>query len=464
MTNWIPDRDSLRQPLHLSLAASISAAIEDGRLKAGQRLPTHRKLAEQLNLSVNTVSKAYDTVKRQNLIEGQIGRGSYVTDTKKPERQPYILEPEQKNMFDLSISRPAYSKLHVDRMQKLLSELPGDLNSQMFLSCRPNIGFETHRIAGTKWLSLCGLNTQPDNIILTNGVTHGMSAALSALTRPGDIVLSDSITHHLLVSACAYLGLQLVGLDIDEYGVVPDALEKACVELKPKALYLLPSLAGPNIYMMPESRRRQIADIVKKYELHLVENDACGPVAKDRPQPVSEIIPELSIYLTTFTKCTVSGLRAGYLVAPERLFPALTGRLIVFGWMATPLMCEIATRWVLDGTAEELTLWQRSNLRTRYDIARTELAEFDWHGHPSGLHLWLKLPGEWDSASFVAHARQLNIAVSPETPFMAPKSIPQNAIRISVASIRDVDRFQQALRMIAGLLKQQREPLPQLVY
>ncbi|MFT7593895.1 MAG: DNA-binding transcriptional MocR family regulator [Paracoccaceae bacterium] len=464
MTNWIPDRKSLRQPLHLSLAASVSAAIEDGRLKAGQRLPTHRSLAVQLNLSVNTVSKAYDALKRQNLIDGQIGRGSFVTDQKKLEHQPYNLESEPKNLLDLSISRPAYSRLHVDRMQNLLMKLPRDLNSQMFLSCRPNIGFESHRLAGTKWLSLCGLITRPENIIMTNGVTHGMTAALSALTRPGDIVLCDTITHHLLVSACAYLGLQLVGLEIDEFGIVPDALEKACSELRPKVLYLLPSLTNPNVHMMPEDRRRQLADVARKYKLFIVENDAFGPVAEDRPPPVSAIVPELSIYLTTFTKCTMSGLRAGYLVAPEFLFPALTGRLIVFGWMATPLMCEIATRWVLDGTAEELALWQRKKLRDRYEIARTELAGFDWRGHPSALHLWLKLPSEWDSASLVAHARQLNIAVSPETPFLAPQSNPQNAVRISVASIQDPERFRQALRMVAGLLNQRREPLPQLVY
>ncbi len=59
--------------------------------------------------------------------------------------------------------------------------------------------------------------------------------------------------------------------------------------------------------------------------------------------PVAVLAPERSIYLTTFTKCTVSGLRAGYMVAPEHLLPALTGRIVVFGWMATPLMCEPAT-------------------------------------------------------------------------------------------------------------------------
>lgn len=464
MTNWIPDRDSLHPPMHISLANAFCAAIEDGRLAAGYRLPTHRALAHQIGLSVNTISKAYDILKRQNLIEGQVGRGSYVVDRAKHERQPYKLEAEPEGLFDLSISRPAFSEIHAERMLDLLVKLPGDLNSQMFLSCRPNIGFEEHRVAGVKWLSLCGLETRPSNVIMTNGVTHGMSAALSALTRPGDTILSDKVTHHLLVSASTYFGLNHVGLDGDAYGITPDAFERACVEGNPKVLFLLPSLANPDVCMVPEERRRQLAAIAEKHDVYIIENDAFGPVAEDRPPPVAAIAPDHSIYLTTFTKCTVSGLRTGYLVAPDHLLPAMTARLIVFGWMATPLIGEIASRWVMDGTAVELALWQRARLRERYDIACRELAGLEWRGHPSALHLWLKLPGDWDSPNFVAHARQFNIAVSPEMPFLAPKTAAQGAVRISVASIQDSDRFRRALRLVAGLLKTQREPLPQLVY
>ncbi len=463
MTKWMPDRNSLARPVHISLASSISAAIDDGKLKAGHRLPTHRDLANQIGLSVNTVSKAYDILKRQNRIDGQVGRGSYVVDRSRAERQPYKLEAEPEK-FDLSISRPVYSSIHVERMEQTLGDLPADLNAQMYLSCRPNVGFEAHRVAGTRWLSLCGLETSADNVIMTNGVTHGMSAALSAVTRPGDIVLSDDVTHHLLVSTCAYFGLTHVGLECDEFGITPEALEKACVDMAPKVLYLIPSLANPRVYMMPEDRRRQVVEVARRHGLYIIENDAFGPVAENRPRPISALAPEQSIYLTTFTKCTVSGLRAGYLVAPGNLLPALTGRLIVFGWMATPLICEIASRWVEDGTAEELSLWQRQKLKSRYDIVCDELAGFDWCGHPAALHLWLNLPEGWDSASFVAHARQLNIAVSPETPFLAPRSQPQNAVRLAIGSIQDVNRFQQALRMLAGLLKQKQEPLPQLIY
>lgn len=439
----------------------MADAIKDNRLSPGEKLPTHRRLADDLGLSVNTVSKAFDILRRQNLIDGQVGRGSFVIDAGKSNDQPFKLESEPETLFDMSISRPLFSRLHVDAMQATLKQLHDNLDPGLYLSTRPNAGHDRHRKIGATWLSHCGLETDAASVLMTNGVTHGMSAAMSAILRPGDVILSDRITHHLLVSSAAYFGYRHIGLETDDHGILPDALERACVEKSPRALYLLPSLANPNVHMMPEDRRREIAGIARKHGLHIIENDAFGPVAPDRKPPVSAFAPELSVYLTTFTKCTVSGLRAGYAVVPQHLMPTMTARLIVFGWMATPLICELASRWVEDGTAMALAAWQRTEISKRFEIARQELAGFSWRGHPAGLHLWLQLPSGWDSNSFVAHARELNVAVSPESPFLSPKAEPTNAVRVSMGSIREPERFRQALRLLAGLLQRPREPLPQ---
>nr|WP_245813935.1 PLP-dependent aminotransferase family protein [Boseongicola aestuarii] len=451
----------MSSPIHLSLASIIASAIEAGSLSPGQKLPPHRKLADDLGLSVNTVSKAYDILRRQTLIDGQIGRGSYVIDTAKSGEQPFKLESEPRNLLDMSISRPLFNRLHIDAMHSTLKAMQHELDPVLYLSTRPNAGHKTHRKTGVKWLSHCGLQTRAESVLMTNGVSHGLSTAMSAILRPGDIVLSDMITHHLLISTVAYFGYRHIGVEADEYGILPDVLERICSECSPKALYLLPSLANPNVHMMPEGRRRQIAGIARRHGLHIIENDPFGPVAVSRPPPISSFAPELSVYLTTFTKCTVSGLRAGYAVAPDHLLPAMTARLIVFGWMATPLICELASRWVEDGTAMALAEWQRGEIGNRYQIAKQELAGFQWRGHPSGLHIWLQLPPGWDSNSFVAHARELNVAVSPESPFLSPKAAPTNAVRISLGSIRETDRFRQALRLLTGLILRPREPLPQ---
>ncbi|MCG7624586.1 MocR-like ectoine utilization transcription factor EhuR [Epibacterium sp. Ofav1-8] len=464
MTIWYPDPATLTPPLHASLAKMIAKAISDGRLPKGTQLPTHRKMAEELGLSVHTISKAYDSLRRQKLIDGQVGRGSYVLDPDEHDGQPFQLSSEKGQGFDLSILRPVFSQQHADRFQQALRDLPEGLDPSYYLSCRPNVGHDAHRAAGVKWLQGCGLETSAERIIMTNGVSHGMSAALSALTRPGDTVVSSQITHHLLVSGCSYLGLNLAGLEVDAEGILPDALERYCREKSAKVLFLLPSLASPTAEMMPEQRRRDLVDVARRHDLHIIENDAFGPVVADRQVPVAMLAPERTIYLTTFSKCTVSGLRAGYMAAPEHLAPALTGRIVVFGWMATPLMCELATRWVLDGTAAELAQWQQRTLMERFEIAARELQGWQWRGTPSAPHLWLPLTEGWTTGTFISYARQLQVAVAPDAPFLAPKTPPQNAVRLSLGSIQDPERFQQAMGLIAGMLKRPPEGVMQLAY
>lgn len=112
MTIWYPDPDSLSSPLHASLAQALAKAISDGRLAQGAQLPTHRRMAEQLGLSVHTVSKAYDSLRRQRLIDGQVGRGSFVTGPDAAGGQPYRLESETGGGYDLSISRPVFAQMH----------------------------------------------------------------------------------------------------------------------------------------------------------------------------------------------------------------------------------------------------------------------------------------------------------------------------------------------------------------
>ena len=117
MTNWIPDPAALARPAYLSLAEQFARAIERGALPAGARLVPHRKLADALGLSVQTVSRAYDELIRRGLITGEVGRGSFVLGPGAEARQPYL--PERPGeVIDLSILKPVVEAMHLDRLRE----------------------------------------------------------------------------------------------------------------------------------------------------------------------------------------------------------------------------------------------------------------------------------------------------------------------------------------------------------
>ncbi len=158
------------------------------------------------------------------------------------------------------------------------------------------------------------------------------------------------------------------------------------------------------------------------------------------------------------------GLRAGYMVAPMHLQPGLLARLLVFSWTATPMICEIATRWVRDGTVAELAAWQRDALAGRHRILRDELAGFDLQGHPGGLHYWLRVPDGWSTEGLVGRARQVGVSIAPCTPFLTQNAPACEAVRISVGGIQDTEDFTQALRLLRGVLKTPSDPMPEVEF
>jgi DNA-binding transcriptional MocR family regulator len=456
MTIWQPDPTLLRRPFYLSLAEQIARAIGTGQLASGARLPTHRDLAHRLGVSVQTVSRAYDALIRRGLLAGEVGRGSFVRRLPGEPSLPYL--PERlKEVIDLSILKPVCEERHLRHMKEGLTKLAENLPPAVALSFRPNPTYERHRVVGAGWLRQCGLETMPGNIILTNGATAGMTIALMCAAPSGATVLTEEVGHHTLGALAAYLGFRLRGVAIDAEGVRPDALEAACREGDARALFVMPNPINAMATLMGAARRRQIAEVARRHGLIIVENDPMGPLIEQRPPPLAALAPERTLYVTSFTKSVMPGLRAGYLAVPDRLVPAASNRHLVTNWMATALIAELATRWVEDGLAGELVQWQRQALRRRQQIAARLLDGLPYNAHPEGLHVWLPLPDGRTEQAIVSQVRLHGVAIAPGSAFTIGETPQPAAVRISVGSTTE-EELRTGLGIVLSLLLSDPEP------
>lgn len=457
MTLWHPDPNSLKRPAYLSLAEQMGKAIQDGRLEGGYRLPTHRKLAEDLGLSVQTVSRAYEELIRRGLISGEVGRGSFVQTQRREPDPPYL--PERLGeLIDLSILKPACEPMHLEKMREALAWLSENLPSSSALSFRPNVVFPRHRAIAAEWLKRCGLDVAPQNISLTNGATAGMTVALMSVAPPGSIVATEAIGHHTLVPLASYLGFTLLGLPIDEDGILPESLDAACTGQAIRAVFVQPSVINPTASLMSLARRQAIADVAREHDIAIIENDVLGPLVENRAPPVAALAPERTLYVTSFSKIVVPGLRIGYLAAPDRYVAAVANRHLVSNWMATPMVAEIASHWVADGTAMELVAWQRAALERRHEIAAQVLGGLAYRSHPQSLHVWMPLTGGRTEDGFVAQARLQGVAIAPGSSFRTSDAVWQPAARISLGSTTE-EELRTGLGIISRLLQGEPEHL-----
>ncbi|MCA1444674.1 PLP-dependent aminotransferase family protein [Ensifer sp. IC4062] len=456
MTMWTPSRDRLGRPYFLSIADQVAHAVSTGVLKSGEQLPPQRQLAYKLGVSLPTVSRAYEELVRRGLASGETGRGTFIkTASASPEAITPFMPERTPGLVDLSILKPVSDAVHLEKMKSALALLSENLPPSAIFGSRPSAMFARHRAIGIEWLKLCGVETDARTVHLTNGGTPALTVAFMAVCQPGMTIATEATGLHVMLPLASYLGLKVHGVDIDENGIIPDALEHACQLGVIRALFMLPNALAPTAFIMNEERRLAIVDIARKYDLQIIEDDALGPLLEERPVTFHELAPERTIYITSFTKPVMSGLRTGYLVAPERLLPAVENRQIVTTWTATPLIAEIAARWVEDGTSFELVEWQRGALRRRHEIVQEALKERSFMSSPGSLHCWLPLGDRFPEEEFVSHARKQGVALARGSLFAISEN--RAAVRVSLGSSTE-EELRRGLSVITNLLESEPEP------
>ena len=454
MMDWLPGKDELKRPRYRSLTKAIEEGIEAGRLKPGDRLPTHRELAYQLGLSVQTVSRAYTRLVEGGYVVGEVGRGTFVRTPSDDRAMPFPAQRVGEESLDLALLKPVVGDIHKSALKQALRAVARDLPTEVVSSFRATTIDSRHVEAVDAWLSGCGIPREGRTVIATNGNTSAMTVALMSAAHSGDLVVTESMGHHTLPALCRSLGLRLQGLAMDEEGILPDALDAACRTNSVKALFVMPN-SGPTACTMGEERRRTLVDVARQHGIDIIENDAWGPLSYTSAPPLSALAPERSYYFTSMTKCLFAGLRLGFLAVPPTSASSVRERHMITNWMCTPLMHEIATRWMEDGTAKSLCDWQRAALQERREITQDSLGFAGVRIGAAGLQAWLTCRDIGSEARLVERAREAGIVVAPGSTFSIGPLPTTPGARIALG-IPDIDAFTGAMRVLRGIAAEQR--------
>lgn len=440
----------LRRPVYVSLADQFAGAIEEGKLAQGDKLPAHRDLAFDLKVSIQTVSKAYEILARRGLVSGETGRGTYVKEGGETTQMPYIAE-RSLGIIDLSIVTPVCSNLHIENMKDALVSLSNNLNPASVLSFRPNTVLPRHQESACRWLAGLGVDVTPQNVIVTNGATSALTTALMSVAGTGAVVAAEEICYHVIRPLCDYLGIRVRAIMVDGEGMVADHLRDVCSKEQIRAVLLQPNISNPTASVMSDERRRQIAEIAETFDVAIIENDVFGPLIGDRPPPIASYAKDRTVYITGLTKAVVPGLRIAYIAAPAQYAPPIASRHLMANWMATPLMADIATLWLEDGTVQAMIDWQRDAIRIRQKLVAEVLGGAHYQTHEDGLHVWLTLPPGHDEQAFVSQARLLGVAIAPSAPFTL-SGHSAGAVRLSIG-VPEVSELRSALEIVSSLLR-----------
>lgn len=457
MAIWNPQLSGRTGPKYQQIVDAIAEEIATGTLPQGTRLPPQRILAYSLGISPNTTSRAYAEGVKRGLLYGEVGRGTYVRASSTTPAHAVAADMRRRTSgpvdFSNNLPAPGQAAHYLRETLATLGRAPG---LQSFLDYQTTGDLNHHSDAAIDWLERTGVQARRDEVIITSGAQHALLITLIATLSAGDLLLTEALTYAPVRAMADHLGLRLGSVAMDEGGICPDALNEICRGRVAKALYLMPNLHTPTTVTMNDARRTAIAEVARRHDLILIEDDVFGLLKLDRTQPLASLAPERTIYVTSTSKCLSPGLRVGFVRAPAPYTPLLRGAVNLSCWMPPPLMVEIAARWIADGTAELLIKAQRVEAASRQALARSSLAGCDIHADPHGFHLWLRLPSHWSPDGFRSEAANRGVEVTDGTVFAADASLRPRAVRLGLSHEASRDRVEIGLTVIRDLLREPR--------
>ncbi len=438
------------QTLTAQIVGQVRDAIRLGRITPGARLPSSRRLSEQLGIARNTVVRAYETLLVECYAESRPASGIFATLPPldpRPAAVPSVLGKAIARHRDGAAFAPPplTARLHASgvgvgqapiRNRLSFDFAPGRPDPTLFplkAWCRllrgclaqgaaaglaqpvDPFGLVALRSAvATHVASARGIVAEPGQVVITSGTAEGIALAARLLLRPGSVAAMEMPGYRPAAAAFEAAGAELTGVPVDEEGLFPAELPSPPVAL----LYLTPAHQYPTGHVLSPVRAEQVVRWARRTGCVIVEDD-CGADFRYEGVAAPALAadaPECTIHLGTFSQSLGAGLRLGYMVVPPSLVDAARAAKALLNsgspWLEQAAMGE----FIRNGSFVSHTLRMRTAYRERRDqllaALQRHFGDVEISGDIGGMHLFWHLPaGVPDAATVEALGRRARVGV-----------------------------------------------------
>lgn len=445
-------------PLYLQVYHFIRQKIVQSTYAAGEKLPSSRQLAKELNVARDTVKEAYALLLSEGFIVSNTGAGTFVNpeleglepktliDNKLDQALPLANwvkrlgdsnfdrgEADKRPFIDFGFGRsyPHVFPYHIWR-QLLSRYLSTD---DMMLSRYGSVaGFLPLRIAIADYISQYrGVTCNARQIVVLNGAQQAFDLLARLFVDNNDAVFIESPGYPDAFEIFQAHGAKVVPIPVDAQGLPVDTLPQ---NINPKLLFITPSNQFPRGGALSANRRLKLLNWVSSKDTYIIEDDYDGALRYEgRPRSSLQGLDSIGrvIYLGTFSKVLFPALRLAYIVLPEQLIePFLQAKRVID--RGSPTLTQAA---VSDFMSEGHFMRHLRQLRNHYGGIRKSLVTAVTHHlgdqvtfsqEPAGLHLMLYLKGDVNEQQIVAQLLKDGVHVTPGAQFHFTQPVPPSLL------------------------------------
>lgn len=419
-------------PLYQQIKTYMRQGILSGSLTADTRLPASRQLARDLGVNRITVENAYAELETEGLVFSKLGSGTYVLPPNPllplPKDHPGAPWPLWQQSLDVqtkSNKNRTSEILKKPRQAQLISFASGIGDAHLFpaedfrkvlqsvmrrdgiaaLDYGERNGLASLRETIAHILASQGLQARPENILITAGSQQALSLVSQLLLKPGDVILVESPTYSGALDLFRALDFKVVGVPVDGQGMQVDGLEKLLQQHHPKLIYTIPNFHNPTGTCLSGPRRRQLIVLADRYNVPILEDDFVGDLRYEgRTQPALKALDPGGrvIYVSTFSKMLMPGLRVGFLAAEGPVYDGLVHFKRVNDLATSTLVQRAVEAYVTVGRYQAHVRRSCQIFRKRRDAMLAAIERYLPDGvvfdpPQGGLFIWLRLPDNLSS-------------------------------------------------------------------
>ena len=492
----LPSIASLKQegapPRYEQIAGALCQAIRSGQLKAGDRLPTLRRLASELGVSLTTVTAAFKSLADGGWTRGEIGRGTFVLEREEYEstsRSPAApVNPGARPRP--SAKNPWRRRNLVGLMGRLRSAFPQATNCSFGgpgASLLPLKLIKRHWLAAFDEVSNCdlqyntvepiealtellperliadGIPVEAADLLVGTSAQQFMVLATGVISRvvgaTEPVVAVEQPGYYTIFDTWDHAGIRMIGVETDEDGARPESLE-AAIRAGANTVLFTPRAQNPTGSSWTPERVRELGDVLSRSpHVVAIEDDHFGDLAH---APAGSLLADSRvedrvIYIRTFSKSIAPDLRLSVAAARPRLKALLQeAKSHADGWSSRLLQRVLAGVLQDDALA---SWWGR--VRNTYRVRRERVAEVlsncgiagvdAWPGR-DGVNVWIHLPSGFDAGEVIERAAALGVLVAPgEVFYLSPGH--SDVIRFNVGSVES-DKVSACAELLVKAIRQ----------
>ncbi len=470
-------------PLYQQIESYLRQGILSGSLPADTRLPACRQLARDLGVNRTTVENAYSGLEADGLVFSRMGSGTYILlanplpaipknsfDTPWPLWQQSVQDRNIVSKFDIvdemlqTAEHPhpiSFSAGISDSRQFPVEEFRKVLQTVMrrdqiaALEYGERNGYAPLREGIAHILASQGLQAHPENILITAGSQQAIFLASQVLLKPNDIVLVEDPTYSAAIDLFRTLRFQIVGTPMDGQGMQVEKLEKLLQQYHPKLIYTIPNFHNPTGTCLSSARRRQLIVLADRYNVPILEDDFVGDLRYEgHSQPSLKALDPGGqvIYVSTFSKMLMPGLRVGFIVADGPVYDSLLNFKRLSDLATSTLIQRALDAYVTVGRYQAYLHRSCQTFRKRRDamldaIDRHLPPDVSFDAPKGGLFIWLRLPESLAASELLPVACKEGVSFAPGNFFFTDGLSGREWIRLNFAS-QPVEDIEEGVRRL----------------